>query len=150
MKSLEERFWPKVDIRGPDDCWEWLAGKNYKGYGILMRKESKKAHRIAYELTYGPIPNGLHICHHCDNPGCMNPTHLFAGTDMDNTADCIRKGRFIKGEQNGQAKLTSEQVLSIRGEYSQGNTSYPKLGVKYNVDPSTIGKIINQETWRHI
>ena len=154
MKSLEERFWSKVDIRGSDDCWEWLAGKTSAGYGEITRgrvcEGTIYAHRYSWELRYGSIPGGLHVCHHCDNPGCVNPAHLFLGTDADNMKDCVEKGRSNRGQRNGQAKLTNDQVLSIRKEYAKGYIAQEKLARKYNVKRQAISKIVRREAWTHI
>jgi hypothetical protein len=95
MSDLE-RFMSKVDKRGDDECWEWQAGKNPRGYGQFSFKgRQKMAHRVIWILTNGPIPAGFFICHKCDNPSCVNPAHLFPGTPLDNTRDCISKGRFL-------------------------------------------------------
>jgi hypothetical protein len=94
------RFWAKVDRSDPDGCWPWIGHRIRKGYGIHWAFNRKTvAHRRAYELTYGSIPDGLFVCHHCDNPPCCNPDHLFVGTNSDNMQDCIRKGRFSKGSK---------------------------------------------------
>lgn len=89
----ESRFWRKVDKSG--DCWEWRGFRGANGYGKahLTRKPSTYAHRIAWTLTNGPIPKGMHVCHHCDNPPCCNPAHLFLGTAKDNVHDMMVKGR---------------------------------------------------------
>jgi|ERR1035438_1633851 hypothetical protein len=92
----EESFWKKVNIRGSDECWEWLAGTNKAGYGTFEGKrdgKTRKAHRIAYEFLIGPIPKGLHLLHSCDNPPCVNPAHLRPGSPKDNGRDCVERGR---------------------------------------------------------
>lgn len=94
----EDKFWAKVspiDMLCNDGCWEWLGGKTRGGYGSFASPEATcRAHRIAYELRKGPIPLGMYVCHRCDNPGCVNPAHLFVGTASDNTRDSMKKGRF--------------------------------------------------------
>jgi len=100
LRTTTEYFWSKVDIRGKDECWNWTAGKLPTGYGLFYRKgHSKFTHRIAWEFVNGIIPDGMLVCHHCDNPACCNPAHLFLGTDFDNMSDMIKKGRdrHLKG-----------------------------------------------------
>lgn len=96
VRLVEDRFWEKVDRRGPDECWEWQGARNSKGYGELGRAKGKKneyAHRLAYRIHYGSISEGMFVLHRCDNPPCCNPRHLFEGTPQDNTDDMIAKGR---------------------------------------------------------
>jgi hypothetical protein len=115
--ALMERFWSKVDKRGPDECWEWRGHRLRAGYGRFGRAGrfpcGQSAHRISWFLTNGPIPDGFVIRHSCDNPPCCNPAHLIAGTYKENTADMLAKGRHPHGETH-YSKTRPEKV--IRGD----------------------------------
>src|SRR3990167_1168047 len=120
MLQKPERFWRRVFRRGSDECWEWQSYINDSGYGVLRTKKNVmlRAHRVAFELTFGAIPEGHFICHRCDNRKCCNPSHLFVGTPDANVQDMISKGRQSRengsqGEANGGAKLTDSQVQAI-------------------------------------
>ncbi len=147
-KTLLERFWSKVEVHGSDECWEWTAYKDPYGQ-IWAWGKQRKTHRISWGLHYGAIPDGMCICHHCDNPGCVNPAHLFLGTKADNNADMCAKGRQVVGEKQHLAKLTQEQVLEIRRLYAQG-MSQGELGKCYGVHQVNVGFIVRRETWKHI
>lgn len=152
-----ERFWSKVDIRGEDECWEWRASLNQKGYGQFhpTRITSISAHRMAYIITYGYIDDEHDACHTCDRPSCCNPSHLFSGTSAENNADMRAKGRaFIpyglnKGEINGQSILTDLKVSDIRHRYSNGE-SLESLALEFQVSTVTVWKAATKKTWRHI
>jgi len=149
-KPLIKRFLDKVEVDEESGCWEWCGGKAC-GYGQLkVAGKMLKAHRVAYELFVGKIPDGLFVCHSCDNPGCVNPTHLFLGTHQDNMNDMSRKGRGTKakGEKHGMAKLTESQVREIRQLYGKYNQR--KLAEMFGVDQATISYIINNKLWTHV
>jgi hypothetical protein len=146
MRTLAERFWEKVDRRGPSDCWNWTASTDTGGYGIIGRKGVKGmalAHRIAWEFAYGAAGEGMCVLHHCDNPKCCNPYHLWLGSRADNNRDKVQKGRQVKGRTNGRTKLTEEQVISIR----EDPRSERELGRIYGVQHTAIGMIRRGESW---
>lgn len=146
------RFWLKVDkSKGSDKCWTWTGYIGSRGYGAIHWKGSPatRAHRIAFEITFGPIPEGQVVMHTCDNKLCVNPAHLKLGTQLANMRDAVLKGRFPTGEQAPAAKLTEEQVIEIRRRAASG-ASYWDLSRDYNVVYGTIGRIVRRESWRHI
>ncbi len=147
------RFWSKVDVRGPDECWEWLASKQSAGYGVFGRgtraEGTELAHRMAWELTNGPIPHGLWALHHCDNPPCCNPTHLFLGTHDENMADMVRKGRHPKGEAVFGARLKAQDVSAIRQLLRRGLSGI-SIAIRFGVSHRVISDIKMGKTWQHI
>lgn len=147
------RFWDKVAIRGSDDCWEWGAGCFADGYGAFrVSGKMLRAPRCSYTQVFGTIPVGLLVCHKCDNPKCVNPNHLFLGTNADNTRDMALKGRraVFSGESHGHAKLTENDVLVIRAEYSGGGVAQRDLARRYNVRQQAISRVVTKKTWGHI
>ncbi len=153
-KSLEQRFWEKVDKRGPDECWEWTACKTW-GYGYIQDwSQQWKTHRLSWVLHHGAIPDGLCVCHHCDNRACVNPDHLFIGTIADNNRDMAAKGRYSKigmiGEDNPRAKLSEKQVLEIRDLYTAGEISQREIADRYGVHQTAVGFIVRRVHWKHI
>lgn len=138
-----------TDLRA--DCWLYLGRHEKKGYGVIdIGDKSYLAHRVSYETHIGPIPNGLCVCHSCDNPTCINPEHLWLGTSYQNIQDAKQKGHFKNihdGELNGRAKLTSSDVMTIRDLRSKG-MKLSSLAEKFNVAASTIGYVIYGGTWK--
>ena len=152
-KPLSERFWEKVKVGIPNDCWEWMGCRTNMGYGCFsVNNRMRLASRVAYELKNEKIPEGLCVLHKCDNPPCCNPNHLFLGTRTDNHIDKMEKGRQRgpTGEKHFSHKLTENEVISIRKEYGNGGTSFSKIAVKYRVSKSAVGHAISKLTWKHI
>lgn len=154
LRPIEERLWEKIDRQGNGECWLWTASTNLDGYGhIGFNGKLQRATRIIWELYRGPIPDGLEICHTCDNPACMNYiSHLFLGTHKQNMQDMMRKGRrhAPQGEGSGMSKLTEKEVLEIRHRFAQGETNRRKLAGEYHVSNVLVGLIIRRKIWTHI
>jgi len=136
-------------------CWNWLGRKNYKGYGMKWDnsiKNARSAHRLAYELYNGKIESSdLQVCHICDNPACVNPAHLFLGTNQDNQIDSYSKNRhkIYYGDKCHLAKLTNKQVKEIKRKLNNLNgLTQRKLAQRYNISEITISAIKHQRTWR--
>jgi len=175
------RFWKKVNKSGADDCWNWTAGKFRSGYGAFsVLTKLLKAHRISYMITNGPIPEGLFICHKCDNPSCVNPSHLWPGTNSDNLMDASRKGRIafglrsgshthperratgdrsgarrhpethVRGERVNTAKLTAANVVEIRRLILSGESTQTSAAIRYGVTQAVISKLVLRQTWKHV
>jgi hypothetical protein len=149
MTPLEERFWRKVTKT--DSCWVWSASRNGKGYGQINRnKKPVLAHRLSWELHFGKIPEDRSVLHRCDNPACVRPDHLFLGTQADNIADMVKKGRVAAGTRLPHTKLTDAQVLEIRQAY-RGNVKYTngpslkELAKKYGVGSVEIHNIVKRK-----
>lgn len=159
--KLRERFWSKVDIlENTFACWLWTAARRPLGYGafnvghINGKKRTLIASRVAYELATGEaIPPGLHVLHACDNPPCVNPGHLFLGTDADNIHDCMAKGRFRPqphyGNDNAAAKTTPAAVREMRSLYASG-VKVRELVRLYGLSQPTINRIIARRNWKHV
>lgn len=149
--TVPDRFWSKVDRRKPSDCWPWTAGTNPAGYGRIGIGTTTVvlAHRLAWKLTNGPIPNGLWVLHRCDNPPCCNPAHLFLGTDTDNMRDATRKDRLAFGSRHWRAKLTEQDAAAIRRRRAAGEKGRD-LAREFGVSPTTISEIVHHKLWTHV
>ncbi|MFU7131557.1 HNH endonuclease [Pseudomonas aeruginosa] len=143
-RSLSERFWEKV--QKTDSCWLWTGYRNGTGYGEISRggrEGAMLAHRASYEINCGPIDNGLHVLHRCDNPRCVRPDHLFLGTHLENMQDMVRKGRGKqlgggrRGESNGNCRISDDQVREIKRRLAAGEPQ-AQLARAFNVSKTLI------------
>jgi hypothetical protein len=143
-----------VNMDSSGDCWEWMGALLNSGYGIFsnsnLPRGQIRSHRLAYELTFGPIPKDICVCHICDNPPCCNPNHLFLGTVLENNRDRKLKGRSPIGSRNVKAKLTEEQVLEIRKRYSETHNDISDMASEYGISPNEMYRVITGKTWRHV
>lgn len=152
-----DRFWRHVKKTDDSSCWVWTKATNPHGYGAFGvattdRRLVLASHRVAYYLHTGTDPLDLHVCHHCDNPPCCNPDHLFLGTPADNAADKSRKGRakrpsWSRRERN--CKLTPDQVREIRIRRAAGETAVA-LAAAYNLSDKAVREVVRRRTWPHI
>lgn len=149
-RSLADRFWEKVDKKGPDECWEWTASKFENGYGQIDTggKDGKnmKAHRVAWMLTNGPIPEGKCVLHTCDNPGCVNPSHLFTGSNADNSYDMMQKNRQARGVANARSKITKQQASIVPILLALGYTQ-AYIARSFGVRRQSIWSIAHGKNW---
>jgi hypothetical protein len=150
---LVDRLAARTDYGDGSGCWLWMGptAPARRGYGHLAyRGKHLGAHRVAWELAHGrPVPAGMRVCHHCDQPRCIRPDHLFLGTQRDNMADAKRKGRVHLGEADGQAKLTAEAVPLIRARHRAG-VRFAHLAREFGVTEGAIRQVVSRATWAHV
>lgn len=147
------RFWAKVKDSGP--CWIWTGARDTRGYGNFMvivdgRKRYFKAHRIAFELVKGEIPEGMYVMHSCDNPSCVNPEHLSAGTAHDNHVDMMTRQRGTLGTKNAMAKLDDAAVREMRALHAAGGVTERALALRFGMSFQNVNRIIRREQWAHV
>ena len=152
---LANRFWKKVPKNHTNNCWKWGGTIMVNGYGTLTIRPNKYyAHRASWMINRGPIPDGLHVLHKCDNPPCVNPEHLFLGTQRDNNNDKIRKGRArggsMKGESHPLVKMTNGKIKEIRARYKAGGITQGDLASQYGMSQPGVSAIITGRLWKHV
>ncbi len=169
--NVADRFWSKVDKNGPTvrmelgPCWRWTAGLGHRGYGVFsLGGRPVGAHRVAWELARGQVPDGLWVLHRCDSPGCVNPGHLWLGTHADNDADRDAKGRtarglrsgrhtkpesVCRGEKHGRAKLSDDDVRAIRTRRERGD-ELRDIALDFGVSDVSVSLIARRRTWKHV
>lgn len=150
--SIADLFRWDRSFRVTPGCWEWNLYKVPRGYGMFaVKSHMYSAHRVSWMIYNGTIPDNMHICHRCDNPSCVNPDHLWLGTNKDNVDDSVRKGRRFSaaGSLNGFSKLTENDVIRIRAARASGATCKYIAG-KFNINLMYVYDIINRRCWKHI
>lgn len=151
MKTIEQRFWDKVDRRSNKECWNWKASIFTNGYGQFRKGKHKiVAHKFSWELHRNLIPDGLCVLHTCDNRKCVNPNHLFLGTHQDNMDDKVKKNRQsrLNGIDNGKSKLTEQQIIEIRKKHKI--LTYKQIAIKYDISLKQVYNILKYKQWKHL
>lgn len=145
VNSIKNRFYAKILIPNENGCMIWNGSKDPRGYGgfVGLHKKMTSAHRYSYQLHIGIIPKGMFVCHKCDNPSCVNPEHLFLGTNSDNHQDMLKKGREKdnSGTKNGMSKLDESKVIEIKKLLSEGNLTHKEIGNRFNISRQVVSSL---------
>lgn len=146
-----ERFASGISL-ADNGCWIWTRSRNEKGYGRLRWKPDRYAHRISWRIFRGHIPEGMDVCHHCDNPPCCNPEHLFLGDDTLNYQDSATKGRRVvsRGSQLPQSLLSEAAAKDIRNKYQAGGVTQQQLADAWAIHIMTVNDVLHRRSWRHV
>lgn len=148
--SVEERFWLQTNRLGNNDCWEWTGAFYATGYGeITVNGKNEHAQRVSWLINVGEIPDGLHVLHECDNRACVNPSHLFLGTNLENIEDKVKKGRQRKGSDVPTSKLNDDLVRKIR-QYKADGYSLNQLSSMFGIAIGQLSMIVNRKAWKHV
>lgn len=149
---FQARFWERIDRSTPGGCWPWNRGKFPQGYGaISVDGKLRYAHRVSYELINGPIPDGLFVCHKCDNPPCVNPEHLYLGDVKRNSGDAAKRGRYRVAENAPNARYTNADILKIRELYATGRYSYMDLCKLFGIPSrARVSEIVLGKNWKSL
>lgn len=155
-ESILDRFLSKIAYTANiNNCWDWMGGISRGGYGnfgVRINNATKNiiCTRLSYFIHNNKDPYGFAVLHKCDNRKCVNPNHLYLGSNKDNSEDMVQKNRQASGVNNGSSKLSEQQVIEIRKEYVFRTVSFQKLANKFNLAKATVKSIIKRETWKHI
>ena len=152
MLFMAAHFWSKVKRGNFNHCWIWNGKIKESGYGsaVLVTPTMISAHRMAYFLIHGPPPPGFCVCHHCDNPKCVNPRHLYLGTQGDNMRDRDIRGRTQRGANHSKSKLSAENVLWMRTAVATGTHSIPAFAHMFKVSDSCARMAVSGKNWKHL
>jgi hypothetical protein len=153
-KSITERL--MMGLMGDANaCWPWRGNRAMDGYGSLLvaaptpsGHTTARAHRLMFEAVRGPVPSGMFVCHTCDNPACVNPSHLWLGTAADNSRDMVAKGRKKKGAAHHNAKMTPEGVAELRALHATGTRTLKSLGEQFGIGTSQVHRLVNNQSWK--
>ena len=149
QNSIARTFDSHYRVDDATGCHEWLRAKN-KGYGHLFDSDRWAvvgAHIFAYERLHGKVPEGMHVCHSCDNRGCVNPAHLFLGTNTDNRLDSVVKRRHAFGSRHGRAKIDEAQAEAIKQAWKAGGASQKQIAQQFGISQTQVSRIVNNQRW---